>query len=103
MFQESERFRTTKYKKGVEILEFSISWRKTPNLFSEFFVTKEKLTSEEAMKVLKFDHSVSEKNEEFLSRFLQDCWECKFQQFWLFVIASKQRWFQINFQRGQFK
>ena len=64
---------------------------------------KEKLTSEEAMKVLKFDHSVSEKNEEFLNRFLQKCWECKFQQFWLFVTASKQRWFQINCQGGQFK
>ena len=64
---------------------------------------KEKLTSEEAMKVLKFDHSVSEKNEEFLNCFLQKCWECKFQQFWQFVTASKQRWFQINCQGGQFK
>ena len=53
-------------------------------------MTKEKLTSEEVMKVLKFDNGVSEKNKEFLNRFLQKCSECKLQQFLLFVTASKQ-------------
>ena len=50
-------------------------------------MTKEKFTSEEVMKVLKFENSVSEKNKEFFNRFLQKCSECKLQQFLLFVTA----------------
>ena len=42
------------------------------------------------MKVMKYDKSVSEKNKDFLNRFLQRCSGCKLQQFLLFVTASKQ-------------
>ena len=64
--------------------------KENPDLLSELFLTKEKLTSEEVMKVMKYDNSVSEKNKDFLNRFLQRCSECKLQQFLLFVTASKQ-------------
>ena len=76
-------------RKGLRYLGVLDQLEKKPNLFSELFVTKEKLTSEEVMKVLKFENSVSEKNKEFFNRFLQKCSECKLQQFLLFVTASK--------------
>ena len=92
-----------------------ISWssgsigKKKKNLLSELFVTKEKFTSEEVMKVLKFENSVSEKNKEFFNRFLQKCSECKLQQFLLFVTAivfffkKATASFKNNRQRALFK
>ena len=77
-------------RKGLKNLGVLDQLGKNPDLFSELFVTKEKLTSEEVMKVLKFDNDVSEKNKEFLNRFLQKCSESKLQEFLLFVTASKQ-------------
>ena len=76
-------------RKGLKNLGVLDQLEKYPDLFSELFVTNEKLTSEEVMKVLKFDNDVSEKKKEFLNRFLQKCSECKLQDF-LFVTASKQ-------------
>ena len=76
-------------RKGLRYLGVQDQLDKKPTLFSELFVTKEKLTSEEVMKVLKFENSVSEKNKEFFNFFLQKCSECKLQQFLLFVTASK--------------
>ena len=63
-------------------------------------MTKEKFTSEEVMKVLKFENSVSEKNKEFFNRFLQKCSECKLQQFLLFVTAIV-FFFQKNYRKFQ--
>ena len=77
-------------RKGLKNLGVLDQLEKNPDLFFELFVTKEKLTFEEVVKVLKFDNGVSEKNKEFLNRFLQKCSECKLQQFLLFVTASKQ-------------
>ena len=77
-------------RKGLKNLGVLNQLERNPDLFSELFVTKEKLTSEEVMKVLKFDNDVSEKNKEFLNRFLQKCSESKLQEFLLFVTASKQ-------------
>ena len=77
-------------RKGLKNLGVLDQLEKNPDLFSELFLTKEKLTSEEVMKVMKYDNSVSEKNKDFLNRFLQRCSECKLQQFLLFVTASKQ-------------
>ena len=64
-------------RKGLKNLGVLDQLEKNPDLFSELFLTKEKLTSEEVMKMMKYDNSVSEKNTEFLKRFLQKCSECK--------------------------
>ena len=64
-------------RKGLKNLGVLDQLKKEPDLFSELFLTKEKLTSEEVMKMMKYDNSVSEKNTEFLKRFLQKCSECK--------------------------
>ena len=77
-------------RKGLKNLGVLDQLDKNPDLFSELFLTNEKLTSEEVMKVMKYDNSVSEKNKDFLNRFLQKCSGCKLQQFLLFVAASKQ-------------
>ena len=76
--------------KGLKNLGVLDQLEKNQDLFSELFLTNEKLASEEVMKVMKYDNSVSEKNKDFLNRFLQNCSGCKLQQFLLFVTASKQ-------------
>ena len=76
-------------RKGLKNLGVLDQLEKNPDLFSELFLTKEKLTSEEVMKVMKYGNSVSEKNKDFLNRFLRRCSEYKLQQFLLFVTASK--------------
>ena len=77
-------------RKGLKNLGVLDQLEKNPDLFSELFLTKEKLTSEEVMKVMKYDNSVSEKNKDFLNHFLQKRSEWKLYQFLLFVTASKQ-------------
>ena len=48
-------------RKGLKNLGVLDQLQKKPDLFSELFLTKEKFTSEEVMKVMKYDNSVSEK------------------------------------------
>ena len=49
-------------RKGLKNLGVLDQLEKNPDLFFELFVTKEKLTSHEIVKVFKFDNGVSEKN-----------------------------------------
>ena len=63
-------------RKGLKNLGVLDQLEKTQICFLSYLWQK-KLTSEEVMKVLKYDNDVSEKNKEFLNGFLQKCSECK--------------------------
>ena len=59
---EKRKISYDQIRKGLKNFGVLDQLEKKTDLFSEFFVTKEKLTSEEVMKVLKFDNDVSEKS-----------------------------------------
>ena len=56
-------------RKGLKNLGVLDQLEKNPDLFSELFLTKEKLTSEEVMKVMKYDIVVQKKIKTFSTAF----------------------------------
>ena len=81
-------------RKGLKNLGVLDQLEKNLHLNSELFLTKEKLTSEEVMKVMKYDSSVSKQIRTFSTAFNKSVRNVNCSSFCLLQHQNNYRWFQ---------